>query len=70
MATISVEDICSSMDMLAFTERFIDVLSELSLSQRGYPHSIQKQRIEEIRTLWNSPDQPIRLLYDVKKSMD
>lgn len=59
---ITVEDICRAMDMRAFTERFIDVLRQPSVGA-GIGAVIKKQRIEEIRALWNSPDQPIRQFY-------
>ncbi|MFF2909770.1 hypothetical protein [Paenibacillus sp. NPDC057934] len=63
MVSISVEDVCQSMDVIAFTDRFIDVLSIPLKSQNVYLSSVRKQHIEEVRSLWESPDQPIRQLY-------
>lgn len=63
MVYITVEDICRAMDMRAFTEQFIDVLSQGSVGAGNIGAVMNKQRIEEIRALWDRPDQPIRQLY-------
>lgn len=63
MVYIKVEDICRTVDMRDFTERFIDVLSQSSEGAGIIGAAMKKQRIKAIRALWNSPDQPIRQLY-------
>ncbi|AIQ37206.1 hypothetical protein R50345_22745 [Paenibacillus sp. FSL R5-0345] len=63
MVYITVEDICRAMDVRAFTEQFIDVLSQSSVGMGNIGTAMKRQRIEEIRALWNSPDQPIRQFY-------
>jgi len=63
MVYITVEDICRALDMRAFTERFIDVLSQSSMGGGNTGIALKKQCVEEISTLWYCPDQPIKQFY-------